>query len=71
MLGFCWASYVDDIFGDVNSQKQALELETEIIRTLIVTSARANFVKCHGQTHRLKILHTTQLIKNALYHPEK
>ena len=38
------------------TQKQAYQLKTEVLRTGIVTSARANFKKCHGPTQLLKIL---------------
>ena len=49
-------SYVDDIFGGALTKSQAAQLKNEIIRTGIVTSARANFTKCHGPAQRLKIL---------------
>ena len=49
-------SYVDDIFGGAKTKSQALQLKNEIIRTGLVTSARANFEKCHGPCQRLKIL---------------
>ena len=55
-LGFVIESYVDDIFGDAKTKNQASQLKAEIIRTGIVTSALANFIKCYGPTQLLKIL---------------
>ena len=49
-------SYVDDIFGGAITKWQALQLKNEVIRTGIVTSARANFTKCKGPAQCLKIL---------------
>ena len=65
---FVIESYVDDIFGGAETKKQASQLKAEIIRTGIVTSARANFEKCRGPTEFLKILGMMYdaMIKNAL-----
>ena len=53
---FAIESYVDDIFGGADTKSQASQLKIEVIRTGIVTSARANFEKCLGPAQCLKIL---------------
>ena len=70
---FVVESYVDDIFGGAKTKSQALQLKNEIIRTGIVTSARANFEKCHGPCQRLKILGMLYDAKNkrCTLQPEK
>ena len=52
---------------------QALQLKIEVIRTGIVTSARANFTKCKGPAQRLKILGMMYdaISKNCSLPPEK
>ena len=53
---FAPESYVDDIFGGASTYNQTLQLKTEIIRTGLITTAKANLKKCHGPSQRLKIL---------------
>ena len=47
---------MDDIFGGASTYNQTLQLKNEIIRTGLVTTAKANLKKCHGPCQSLKIL---------------
>ena len=49
-------SYVDDIFGGAITKSHASQLKIDVIRTGIVTSARANFTKCPRPARHHKIL---------------